>query len=259
MSIVSGKLCRSSFLLVLLLENNAGTTDLTGSSGSDETRLLTGWAGSGHGRWVTNVLLVTTTVWMVDWVHGDTSNSWPSVSLGLVLPVGATGLEEWLIGSLATSNDTNHSSALTLDGLSNTGWELQSGLVTIIGVTDDDSGGTRGSGEGATVTVLGLAVGDNGTLWHGVDWQDVANGESSFLSSVDIHSCVHSFNSNEIFSALLVFVLVSEHHLSKRGTSAGVVDDVSDDTSHVTLSLSVVEGSEASWGNSSAGVSLEDG
>jgi len=216
------------------LDNSAGTTDLTGSSGGDETGLLTRWASSGHGRWVTNVLLVTTTVWMVDWVHGDTTDTWPSVSLGLVLPVGVTGLKKWLIGSLSTSDNTDHSSALALNGLSNTGWELQSGLGTVIGVTDNDSGGTGGSGEGATVTVLGLTVGDNGTLWHSINWQDVANSESSFLSSVDIHSCVHSFNSNEILSALLVLVLVSEHHLSKRGTSASVVNDVSDDTSHVT-------------------------
>lgn len=119
---------------------------------------MTRWAGTGHGRWVTNVLLVTTTVWMVDWVHGDTSDSWPSVSLGLVLPEGVSSLQEWLVGSLSTGNNTNHSSALTLDGLSDTGWELQSGLVTIIGVTDDDGGGTGGTGEGATVTVFGLNI-----------------------------------------------------------------------------------------------------
>jgi len=63
-----------------------GTTDLTSSSGSNETRLLTGGALSGHSGWVTNMLLVTTTVGMVDGVHGDTTDTGPSVSLGLVLP-----------------------------------------------------------------------------------------------------------------------------------------------------------------------------
>jgi len=204
------------------------------------------------------VLLVTTTVGMVDWVHGDTTHTWPSVSLGLVLPEGAAGLEQWLIGSLATSNDTNHSTASTLDGLSNTGWELDSGLGTIIGVTDDDSGGTGGSGEGATVTVLSLTVRDDGTFWHHVNWQNVANSEVSFLSSVDIHSCVHSFNSDEILSAGFVFVLVSERNLCKRGTSAGVVHNVFHNTPQVTLSLSVVEGPETGRCDSSAGVGLED-
>jgi len=92
-----------------------------------------------------------------------------------------------------------------------------------------------------------------------INWDDVANSESSFLSSVDIHSCVHSFNGDEILSALFVFVLVSEANLCERGTSAGVVNNVFDDTLYVTLSLSVVEGSEASWGNTLAGVSFEDG
>jgi len=219
---------------------------------------LTRGARSVHGRWVTNVLLVTTTVGMVDWVHGDTTDAWPSVSLGLVLPVGVTGLEEWLIGSLTASNNTNHSTALTLDGLSDTGWELDSGLGTVIRVTDNNSGSAGGSGEGATVTVLGLTVGDDGTLGHHVDWQNVANSKGSFLSSVDIHSCVHSFNSDEILSAGFVFVLVSERNLGKRGTSAGVVHNVFHNTPQVTLSLSVVEGPEAGRCDSSASVGLED-
>ena len=94
---------------------------------------MTGWASSVHGRWVTNVLLVTTTVRMVDWVHGDTTDTWPSVSLGLVLPEGATGLEEWLVGSLTTSDDSNHGSASSNNGLSGTGWKSDSSLLTIIG------------------------------------------------------------------------------------------------------------------------------
>ena len=97
-----------------------------------------------------------------------------------MLPEDITGVEHGLVGSLATSNDTNHSSALTLDGLSNTGWELDSSLLTVVGMADDDGGGTGGAGEGATVTVLGLAVGDNSALWHLINWQDVANSESSY-------------------------------------------------------------------------------
>ena len=56
----------------------------------------------------------------------------------------------------------------------------------------------------------------------------------TFLSSVDIHSCVHSFNGDEILSALFVFVLVSEANLSERSTSAGIVDNVSNDALDVT-------------------------
>lgn len=72
---------------------------------------MTSGCGSGDSRGVTNVLLVTTTVGMVDGVHSDTSNLGPSVSLGLVLPVSSASLEEGLIGSLATGDNTNHTSA----------------------------------------------------------------------------------------------------------------------------------------------------
>jgi len=48
----------------------------------------------------------------------------------------------------------------------------------------------------------------------------------TFASSVDEHSCVHAFNSDEILSALLVFVLVSEDNLGEWSPSTGVMNDV---------------------------------
>jgi len=156
-----------------------GTADLTGSAGSNETCLLTSGGVSGHSRGVTDVLLVTTTVRMVDGVHGDTTDTGPSVSLCLVLPEGIAGLKEGLVGSLATGNDADHGSAVTLDGLTDAGGEADSGLLAVVGVADDDGGGSGGSGEGGAVTVLGLAVGDNGTLGKGVDGKDVSDGEGS--------------------------------------------------------------------------------
>jgi hypothetical protein len=112
----------------------------------------------------------------------------------------------------------------------------------------------------------------------------------TFASSVDKHSSVHAFNGDEILSALLVFVLVSEDNLGKGGTSAGVMDDVSHNSLHIPKkkgwqqshdgafgqtfgqlfvqarflicylpsSLSIVEGSEAGGGDSLTGVCLED-
>lgn len=207
---------------------------------------------------MTNVLLVTTTVGMVNRVHGDTTDTGPSVSLGLVLPEGATGLEEGLVGPLATGNNTNHGSAGAEDGLSDTGGKADSGLVAVLRVSNDDSGSTTSSGEGATVTVLGLNVGDDSAFGHHINGENVADNKGGLLSGVDVHSGVHAFHGNEILSALFVFVLVSEHNLSEGGTSASVVHDVSDHSTDVALSFSVVESSETCGGNSLAGVGLED-
>ena len=162
------------------MENLSTTSDETSSSSSDKTALLSSGAVSSDSRWVTNMLMVTSTMRMLDWVHSDTSDSWPVLSLSSGLEPGVSGLEEWLVGSLTTSDDSNHGSAGSNDGLSGTGWKSDSGLLTIIGVTNDDSGSSGGSGERASISELSLTVGDDGTLWHAVNWKDVSNREGGY-------------------------------------------------------------------------------
>jgi len=123
-------------LLELLL---ATTTEETGSSGSDETTLLTARGISTGSSGVTNVLMVTTTVRMFNGVHGNTSDTGPVSLLGLSLEVGVVSLQERLISSLTTSANSNHSSAVALDSLSATGRKSDSSLLTILGVTNDNA------------------------------------------------------------------------------------------------------------------------
>merc|ERR1719502_2004744 len=78
--------------------------------------------------------MVTTTVRMLNWVHGNTSNSWPVVSLSLCLVPSSVGLEQWLVCSLTASAHSNHGSATTNDGLSGSRWKLDPSLLTIIEV-----------------------------------------------------------------------------------------------------------------------------
>jgi len=104
------------------------------------------------------MLMVTTTMRMLNWVHGNTSNSWPVVSLTSSLVPGVGGLEEWLIGSLTTGANSDHGSAGRHDGLSGTRWKSDSGFSTILSVTDDDGGSAGCSGEGASVSLLSFDV-----------------------------------------------------------------------------------------------------
>ena len=117
---------------------------------------------------------------MLDWVHSYTSDTWPVSLLSVGFVVRSISLEKRLLSSLSTSDDSDHGSACALDGLSHTRWHSDTGLLTIFGVADDDSTGARGSGEGATVTHLGLNVGDNGSFWHAVDWDNIANSKGSY-------------------------------------------------------------------------------
>ena len=125
--------------------------------------------------------MVTTTVRMLDGVHGNTSNSGPVVALGLLLVPGGVGTEQRLVSSLTASSDADHSSAGAHDGLTGAGGELDTGLAALISVADDDAGGAGSSGERAAVTDLALAVGDDGTFGHLVDGKDVSDGKRGYL------------------------------------------------------------------------------
>merc|ERR1719216_756188 len=59
------------------------------------------------GRWVTNMLMVTTTMGMLDGVHGHTSDLGPAVPLDSVLVVSTASLEHGLVASTATSDDAD--------------------------------------------------------------------------------------------------------------------------------------------------------
>jgi len=245
----------SSFILLL---NLSGTSDKTGSSGCNKTALLTSWGISSNGSWMTNMLMITTTMWMLDWVHCNTSNSWPVLSLSLSLEPGVCGLEEWFICSLSTGTDTNHGSAAALNGLSGAWWKTDSCLSTVIGVTNNDSWSSWGSSESSSVSEFTFTVWDDGTLWHLIDWKNISNGEGRFGASIDELTCVHSFDSDEVLDSLLVSVCISECNLCEWCTPAWVMNDVLHNTLHIPLSLNKVQSSESGWGNSVSAARLEN-
>jgi len=167
--------------LVVLDEGDLATTaDDTSTSGGDKTDLLTARSVSPGGSGVTHVLMVTTTVRMLDGVHRNTSHDRPVTLLGVGPVVGFVGLEHGLVSSGSTSDNTDHASAATKEGLADAGRESDSGLLAVFGVTDDDGGGAGGAGEAAAVTELSLDVGDNGALRHHIDGEDVADGERGY-------------------------------------------------------------------------------
>jgi hypothetical protein len=63
---------------------------------------------TGDCRSLSDVLMVTSSVGMVDGVHGHTTSSGPAVPLDLVLQLGARSLKQRLVGSSTTSNNTDH-------------------------------------------------------------------------------------------------------------------------------------------------------
>ena len=123
---------------VLVVDGLETTSDETSSTSGNQTNLLTSGSGSGHRAWVTNVLMVTTTMRMLNGVHSNTSDSWPLELLGVILVPGVVSLQQWLVGSLTTGYDTHHSSASSLDGSSHTRRKSDTCLLAVFGMTDDD-------------------------------------------------------------------------------------------------------------------------
>lgn len=153
-----------------------------------------------------------------------------------------------LVGTATTSNNADHATGNTVNDLLGAGGQLDTGLA-LIGVVADDGNVVAGStAQGATVADALLDVGDNGTLRHGAQREDVTDGQSGVLSSVDELASVHALVGDEGLGVHLELVGVAEDDLGERSATAGIVDDLLDDTTNVSVSLGIVEGSELGGG-----------
>lgn len=104
-----------------------------------------------------------------------------------------------LVGSSTTSNDTNHTTGTALDDLLGARWELDTGLAILRVVSDDGDIVARGSAQRTTISWLLLNVRDNGSFGDGRERENVSDGQSSILSSIDELTSVHALISDEEF------------------------------------------------------------
>lgn len=95
------------------------------------------------------------------------------------------GLEEGLVCSATTRNDTDHTTAGAGEHLLGARRELDAGLALVGVVADDGHVVARGAAERTTVTGLVFDVGEDGTFGDGAEREDVADGESGVLSGID--------------------------------------------------------------------------
>merc|ERR1712244_176322 len=215
---------------LILVEVLLSSTDPTSSPGSDKTDLATSGCSSHDSGGLTDVLMVTTTVGMRNRVHGHTTHLRPAVTLNLVLVVRATSLQHGLVDTSATGDDANGGPVGRGDDLLGTGWQLDPGLLGV-SVVGDDGGVVSGSaGNAAAVSGLLLQVGDDGTLGHLSNGHHVSDGELGLLAAVDELAGVHALGGDEQLLPGLVPVGVAEVDDGQGGATAGVVDDVLDDS-----------------------------
>lgn len=107
-----------------------------------------------------------------------------------------------------------------MDDLLGTRGELDAGLALIGVVSNNGDVVAGGSAQSATVTNLLLDVGDDGTLGHLTDGEDVADGQGSLLSGVDELTSVHALVGDEGLGDLLELVGVAEDNTGEGSTTA---------------------------------------
>jgi len=204
------------------------------------------------------MLMVTTSVRMLYGILSHTTNLGPAVTLHGVLVIRSSGLQQGLVGTTTSGDDSDLRTDAGRNGLLSSGWKskLSSSLLFI--VCDNNGIGTGGTSESTSVTTLGFDIADNGSLRHRTQGQDVTASKTGLLSAVDELTAVHTFGTEEQFIVALVSVRVQELNTANGGTSTGVVKNFLHGSSDVTVLLSVINRSEFDGTLSSAGMRLED-
>merc|ERR1712042_58504 len=173
--------------------------------------------------------MVTTTVRMLDGVHGHTTNLRPGVPLSLVLEVGSAGLQQRLVDSSSTGDDADHRAVAGRNRLLRSRRQFHFRLV-VIRVVGDDGGVVAGSsGQFAAISQLLFQLANDGSLGHGADGHYVADGQRRLLAAVDELTRVHALHRDERLLTLLEFVWISELDDGEWRAASGVVNDVLDD------------------------------
>ena len=141
------------------------------------------------------------------------------VTLGLELVVRTTSLEQRLVDTTTTSDDTDGRTAAAGDGLLRARWEPDTGLVLVWRVADDSCVVARRAGERTAVTRLLLNIANDGTLGQLRNREDVADSELGLLAAVDESTSVEAFSRDESLLAELVPVGVTEDDTGERSTT----------------------------------------
>lgn len=204
------------------------------------------------------MLVVSSSVGVLDGIHGNSTHLGPLVTLDAVLVEGAAGLEEGLVGAASASDDADLGTAGGGDGLLAAGREAKAASALVLVVGDYDGVVSGGAGVLSTVSALGLDVADDGPLGDGGEGEDVSDVEGRLLSAVNELAGVHALGGDEELVVTSVLVGVLELDLGDGGSTSGVVDDVLHDAPDVAVLLGVVEGAELHGSLTGAGVGAED-
>jgi len=205
-----------------------------------------------------DVLVITSSVRVLNRIHSGTANLRPRVPLHTELVVIPSSLEHWLVWTAATRDKAYDGTARGWNGLTRAAWQPNASLLAIIGVAHDHARRTGGTRYASAIGRLLFAHGYHGTLWHLRQRHDVADGKLSLSSTVDKLTSVSSLDGNHEFLLELVTIWIMENDLGNRGATSWVVSDAPDEALDVSVSLDVVNRAELDSSEPALGLRSED-
>jgi len=139
--------------------------------------------------------MVSTTVWVVNRVHGNTGNVRIELTTGLGLVVSGTGRTHWHLVSAMAGENTDGGSAVGRKFLQSAGWHANTNLVANAGF--DHAGVTSGASDLATVAGAELEVVDRRTFRDVTQFGDVAGAERHIVADGDFASDGETFGGSD--------------------------------------------------------------
>mmetsp|Transcript_24236 Transcript_24236/g.38015 ORF Transcript_24236/g.38015 Transcript_24236/m.38015 type:complete len:302 (-) Transcript_24236:49-954(-) len=245
--------------LISVLTKLLDSTKTSGTPGTDKTDLTSRRSLLADSGRTTNVLMVTSSEGMLHGVLSHTTNLGPAVTLHGVFVVGTSSLKQRLVSTSTSGNNSDLGTDIRLHSLLTSRGKTETGGTLVLIMGDDNSEAAGSTCKSTTVTNLGLNVAHNGTLGHLLQRKNITNGQGSLLSAVDELTSVHTLSSNHKLSVPLVTVSIQELDLGNGSSTTRVVHDVLDDTTDVSTTFGVVDGTKLHSSLAGACVSLEDG
>lgn len=134
--------------------------------------------------------------------------------------MGTTSLEQWLVNTTTSSNDTDGSTRCAGDDLLGTTGQTDTGHLSVL-IVSDNGGIVAGSTcKSTTVACLAFNIAHDRTFGERAERENVADVDDSLLSTVDELAGGHTLGSNERLCASLEAVWVAELNASERSTTA---------------------------------------
>jgi len=230
--------------LILLSSNNPGTADPTSPPSGDKTDFPSWWGITTDSRRVTNMLMVTSSVGMFDGVHRYTSNLGPAVTFHTEFVVSTSSLEHGFIDTSTSSDDSDDGTVFGRIKTFVSRGEFYSGAASVE-VVGDNGAITSGSlGNLTTISSFLFHRADNGSFRALSQWDNITDAQSGLFTAMNKLTSSDTFWADHGFDAFPVFVWVVELDLGEGSTTAGVMDDILDDTFDEPVAFGVVQRSE---------------